>query len=158
MVCFMDLVRYIILEHTALNMCSSQYLKGMPSYLTHTQKVSDSLLKIPQTVGHEGFTLLAPSPTVCVPNHGIVNKSAGKEITNKKQRDHRICQRQSVIPCISNQRLYSITEVASWKRSQLETLNYSLFNNGSKGFLWWFKPSIDVIPNLVSSARGLMDF
>lgn len=82
----MELVRYIILERVALNMYSNKYLRGMPSYVTNTQKLSGSLLKIPQTV--------ATSPTVSVQTHGIVNKSMGKQIINKEQLDHRGCQRQ----------------------------------------------------------------
>lgn len=157
MVYFMDLVRYIILEHVALNMCCSKYLKGMPSYVTHTQKLSDSLLKIPRTVVHEGLTLLAPSPTACVQTRLIVNKSVGKELTNEKQSHNRVCQRESFLVSPTNVYILSL-KLLLGKGASLKLEITVSFVMGLRDFLEGSSLSIDFIQNLVSSARDLMDF
>jgi hypothetical protein len=142
MVYFMELVRHIILECVEQPTCSSKYLRGMPTYVTNTQKLSESLPKIPQTVGQKELRLFASSPTACVQTHGIVKKSVGQQITNKKQPDQRMSE--VGISCISIKCLYSSIEVPSGKRSKFETLNPSLLCNESNGFLKrMFKPNTD---------------
>lgn len=101
MVYFVDLVRYIILERVALNMCSSRYLRGMPFMLQIYRNCLTASWKSHRQLAIKD-TLLTSSPTGCVQTRGIVNKSVGKQTTNKKQLDHRGCQRQVFLASPNN--------------------------------------------------------